>query len=111
MKIINLTEHDVNIVDSNGIEIAIFEGTKKTGLMPARLSSITKSVDSIGIIPITETAFGETADLPLETSDTKYIVSRMVLEGNKHRYDLLVPNELVRNKEANIIGCKSLAKN
>ena len=35
----------------------------------------------------------------------------MVLEGNKTRQDLLVPNELVRDEQGNIIGCKSLARN
>lgn len=36
-----------------------------------------------------------------------YIVSRMVANALPNRKDLLVPNELVRDDQGNIIGCRS----
>lgn len=62
-------------------------------------------------VSITESTFGETTDLPERQEGVYLIVSRMILEANKDRSDLLVPNELVRDEAGNIIGCRSLARN
>ena len=106
MNIINCTPHPINLISQNGDEISLPKGE----VVP-RLTQSTKQVDTINGISITETTFGETQDLPDYQEGTVLIVSRMILEANKDRNDLLVPNELVRDVGGNIIGCKSLARN
>ena len=77
----------------------------------ARCTQSTKIVGNIEDIPISQSVFGEVIDLPSQEKNTFFIVSRLVLSACKDRDDLLVPNELVRDENGNIIGCKSLANN
>lgn len=104
MKIVNLTPHNVNIINKDGSIRTI----KASGTV-ARCTQSTQVVDTIDNIPITSTLFGDVVDLPLPQPDTMFIVSRLVLTACSDRDDLLVPNDLVRDDNGNIIGCKSLA--
>ena len=105
MKIINCTPHDVNVLAFG--ESQTFPKCE----VPPRLTQKTERVDVIMGIVISETSFGEVKDLPKETEGIKLIVSRMVLAACPTRTDLLVPNELIRDENGQIRGCKSLAKN
>lgn len=107
MKIINATPHPINVVDAEGNQIAQFPAS---GVLP-RLAQTTERVREINGIPISETQFGETENLPEAEENTYYIVSRLVMAGNPGREDLLVPNEIVRDENGRIIGCQSLARN
>ena len=104
MKIVNLTPHNVNIINEDGSIRTI----KASGTV-ARCAQSTQVVDTIDNIPITTTNFGDVVDLPLPQADTMFIVSRLVLTACSDRNDLLVPNDFVRDDNGNIIGCKSLA--
>ena len=104
MKIVNLTPHNVNIINEDGSIRTI----KASGTV-ARCTQSTQVVDTIDNIPITTTNFGDVVDLPLPQADTMFIVSRLVLTACSDRDDLLVPNDFVRDDNGNIIGCKSLA--
>lgn len=109
-KIINLTEHPVNIVDDYGIILETFPGTSN----PARLPQRTVVVGMVNGIPLSETQFdySQATNLPVPQKDTMYIVSRMIREAFKEREDLLVPNEIVRSEDrSTILGAKSLAIN
>jgi hypothetical protein len=104
-KIINLTPHLVNIVLENE------ETIKFSPVGNARCKQETKNIGLINGIPITSTSFGEVEGLPEEKEGIYYIVSRLVMSACGNRKDLLVPNDIVRDKEGKIIGCKSLANN
>ena len=104
-KIINLTAHDVNIVCDNG-GVKTF---KPSGTV-ARCTQTTTKIGCVNGIPLTQTSFGVVVDLPQPQEDTIFIVSRLVLNACKGvRDDLIVPNDLVRDNQGNIIGCKSFA--
>ena len=103
---VNCTPHAINLIDVNGNVTTLPKGE----VVP-RLTQATLQVNEINGISITETTFGDTRDLPTPVAGTYFIVSRMILEANKDRNDLLVPNELVRDEAGQIIGCKSLACN
>ena len=105
-KIINLTPHNVNIIKDNGEKIIV----EASGTV-ARCTQSTTTLGKINDIPITQSIFGEVEGLPQEEKNTFFIVSRLVLSACKDRHDLLVPNELIRDENGNIIGCKSLANN
>ena len=103
-RIINATPHDVNIVDESGSIICIFLKTD----MCIRLSARVEHIGEIDDIPISQTVFGEPEGLPDYEFGTYYIVSQLVKSALPQRKDLLVPAEVVRDSNNQIIGCKSL---
>ena len=104
---VNCTPHPINLLDS---ENKLVMKLPKGDVVP-RLTQTTKVEGEIHGVTITSTQFGATQDLPDSIEGVLYIVSRLVLQANPSRNDLVVPNELVRDAEGNILGCKSLAKN
>ena len=107
MKIINLTPHPLNLVDESG---EIFMTLPKGEVIP-RLSHSTEKVGEVEGIPITRTSFGKVQDLPEPEEGKFFVVSRLVMAACPNRNDLLVPNELVRDEEGHMVGCKSFANN
>ena len=103
-KIINLTPHAVNIITNSG-DIITFEPSGNI----ARCKQETVYVGDIDGIPLTSTSFGEVEDLPLPSDGCYYIVSRLIMSACPNRSDLLGPNELVRDDNGNIIGCRSFS--
>lgn len=59
-------------------------------------------------VKITTTQFGEPEGLPDFEEGVFYITSQLVKSALPQRSDLLVPAEVVRDENGNIIGCKSL---
>jgi len=106
IKIVNMTPHEINVILING-GIRTYPRAE----IPARLSQTITTVDEMDGINISETVFGEVENLPEPEENTYYIVSRLILSGCPDRKDLLVPNDLVRDSEGNIKGCKGLARN
>lgn len=104
--ILNYTPHTVNIIDAEGNKIQDFPSQGE-----ARCKQETTSVGTIGNVPITSTTFGEVTGLPEEKEGTYYIVSRLIRQALPGRRDLLVPNDMVRDEQGRIVGCKSLANN
>lgn len=107
MKFSNHTPHPITLLGADGVVLF----TLPKGEIVPRLSQATKEVEVVEGVSITETSFGATQDLPEAQDGVLMIVSRLVLAGNPDRTDLVVPNELVRDADGNIVGCKSLARN
>ena len=106
MEIINKTPHPVNIVNDENNLIHTFPKAEQL----IRLKMVTVAVDSIGGIPTTITRFGEPEGLPNQQEGVFYIVSQLVKNALPKRDDLLVPAEVVRDNQGNIVGCKSLGR-
>ncbi|UCE64952.1 MAG: hypothetical protein JSU85_08685 [Candidatus Zixiibacteriota bacterium] len=102
--IINMTPHPVNIVDRDENIIITFP---KSDLM-IRLSQRTESAGEVNGIPLTKTVFGKAENLPPFKKGRFFIVSQLVKSALPDRTDLLVPAEVVRDNEGNIVGCRSL---
>jgi hypothetical protein len=102
--IINKTPHPVHIVDAAGNIVRTFP--KSDTLI--RLKSAVRPLANFDGVPVTETIFGEPEGLPAYESGIYYIVSQLVKAALPDRFDLLVPAEMLRDKEGNIIGCQSL---
>lgn len=99
--IINLTPHIVSIVKDNG-EIVNYP---PSGVVARIFINYVKKYRINGI-DVVEPIYGDVIDLPSPKRGTTYIVSRMVLETARKRWDLVTPQELVRDSNGVIIGAK-----
>lgn len=102
---VNLTPHQVTLVDDQGQVLLVVEPEQT----PARCSSQRHVVDTIHGVQVNRTVFGETTGLPEYEFGAFLIVSRIVAEANPQRVDLIIPDETVRDAAGQIVGCKSFA--
>ena len=98
-EVINLTPHAINVVG--------YEEIPASGVVP-RVAMQTKVVVFVAGLPVSSTEYGKVEGLPEVINDVAFIVSKMLKDACPDREDLLYPAELIRDKEGNIIGCKSL---
>lgn len=109
MRIVNLTPHEVKIVDGGNNVVAVFPSD---GV--ARASQHDVLVDEINSIPVVKTEFGEVLGLPEPTEGTVFIVSRITVEAVRAQGlstdDLLVTSGAVRDSQGRIIGCRAFAR-
>lgn len=113
-RLVNCTPHPFVLRDYTGNEVFTLEKSEN----PVRVStnqSVTGSINVTGLIgdvevEIYETTFGDVENLPAPEEGTLYIVSRIVAAACPGRDDLVIPNDLVRDENGNIIGCRSLAR-
>lgn len=104
--IINMTPHDVNIIDARGNILKTFEPSGNL----IRLSAKVERYGKFGNLPIpkSRTIYGQAEGLPDRADGIYYIVSQLVKNALQYRTDLVVPAEVVRDEKGNIIGCQSL---
>ena len=109
MRIVNLTPHEVKIVDGGNNVVAVFPSD---GV--ARASQHDVLVDEINSIPVVKTEFGEVLGLPEPTEGIVYIVSRITVEAaqaqGRSTDDLLVTSGAVRDSQGRIVGCRAFAR-
>lgn len=102
---INLTPHDINIVNDDGELIFSIPPCGEV----ARVTTSTMVVGYLDFdIPLTRTVFGEIEGLREKVDGVYQIVSSLVKQRCLDRDDVVVPNESVRDEHGRIIGCKSL---
>ena len=104
----NFTPHNVVIVINESTKIVIpSDGIARV----TETKTVAPSIDVDGVIIETfKSSFGEVENLPPQEEGVMVIVSAMAADAAKDRNDLLVPGELVRDNDGNIIGCKSLRR-
>lgn len=103
--IINMTPHPVNILDDANNQIMVIPASGSLIRLKASTVDVGWRVDDI---KVTTTKFGEPEGLPDYKFGTFYIVSQLVKSALSSREDLLVPAEVQRDTNGNIIGCLSL---
>ena len=106
--LINLTPHSVCLVidDSRVIEIPSSGIFARCLVMRQTIGAIT--IDG-ATVPLVRAEFGPVEGLPDPRPDTYYIVSRVVAEAARHRTDLLIPDDTIRDATGHIVGCRALA--
>jgi NAD(P)H-dependent flavin oxidoreductase YrpB (nitropropane dioxygenase family) len=112
MKVINLTPHEVKLMDDDGNVVA---SLPSEGVARARQTDeVVGEVEIEGFtVPVVKTTFGEPEDLPEPTEGVVYVVS--VVTANAARAigrttdDLLITSGPVRDADGRIIGCRQLA--
>lgn len=105
MKVVNLTGHEVTLVQWDGKKAVIDDG----GYL--HVYNDTKFVENINlgnvVIPLLEITEQE-LDLPKEDSDTLFIVSGVVAAKLK-KDNFVIPTRVVRERGV-VVGCRALAR-
>jgi len=100
--VINLTPHDVVIQRVDGT----FETIKSSG--EARITTLFQVTKIIRGIRVGQTVASGITGLPEPAEDTLYIVSLIFLKYVRDRFDLVAPNEQVRDEKGRVLYAKSL---
>ena len=107
--IINLTPHDINIVDGEGNVLVVLPGTET----PARAMQAEKALGVINDIPVIGMEFGEPENLPTPEDGVWLLVSKTTadaaLKSGRTVADLLLTGKTVRDANNRIIGCQALS--
>ena len=106
--IINKTPHPIHIVDADGAVVRTFPACPAEDLI--RLRAETVPCEELDGVPTSRTEFGEATGLPDYEEGVYYVVSQLVKSAKASRSDLLVPAEVVRDENGQIIGCRSLGR-
>jgi hypothetical protein len=117
MIVINLTPHDVVVLDKAGDKIKFPASGKVARVDSVRtpagvLDTAHLDTPSQGANPIelfTE-AYGKVVGLPPQTPSVCYLVSQMVRVALPARSDLLSPGDLVRDERGNPTACRGLVR-
>lgn len=102
-RLVNLTPHPIHLVDESGNILKTFQSE---GLVRLKASTVDAGYQLDGC-RITKTVFGEAEGLPEYSEGNFYLVSQLVKSALPERKDLLVPAEVVRDANGNILGCRS----
>lgn len=100
---INMTPHKVVLLDDSNKVIRIFESE---GLIRLKADTVRAGLLDKDI-PLSKTVFGEPQGLPDYNGEDYFIVSQLVKTALPNRADLVVPAEVQRDENGNIIGCRS----
>ena len=106
---INLTPHDINIVDN--MTGRVIRTIPVSGIV-ARVCQQETAAGDIDGIPLVILRAGTVQDLPKPKAGVYYIVSRAVQEACPDRHDLIVPTHMVKSPDRRtIIGCAAFSVN
>ncbi len=103
--LINMTPHAISIVTADGTILKTIPASG--GSVRLKTSTVPVGVGVDGV-RLSKTVFGEPDGLPEQVDGTFIIVSQLVKTALPQRLDLLVPAEVVRDTQGNILGCQSL---
>lgn len=103
--LVNLTPHAVVLIRPDGRSLPFLSKGQ------ARCRAVAVPDGDVYGIPAFRVTYGDVTNLPDPVPGTWYIVSAMVAQAvAPHRPDVLVPHDIVRDVQGNIIGCRGLAR-
>lgn len=110
MRLVNLTPHPIRVIPGPGDEVAL---TLPPSGTCARVATRTYPAGSLVVdggatVPVVTAGVHEpeVTDLPAPVRGTCYVVSRLVFDAAPDRTDLLVPDDLVRDADGAVVGCR-----
>lgn len=118
IEFLNLTPHDVNVLDENNEVIVTFVSIAHPEF-PVRLPVNTEDLGYFDVGParvfegetqvnLVRNTYGQIENLPEPRPNTLFIVSSVV-HAHSERADLVVPSPLVRDDTGRVIGCEGFA--
>jgi hypothetical protein len=102
-RIVNLTPHDIVVIDASGSRRVLPSSGK------ARVNEEATVVSKVDGIPLVAKKYLDATGLPPPEDGTLYVVSYYTRACCPHREDLLVPHDLVRDDAGNIVGCRAFS--
>ena len=114
VRFVNLTSHDVHILDEDNNVLLIFPSVADPEA-PVRLPVISEDLGDFGVasettpVRLIRNSYGDVENLPEPRPNTLFIVSSVIQSQTNHRADLVVPSPQVRDAEGNVIGCRGFA--
>ena len=108
--LVNLTPHDVVVFDQNDEQVAVIPATgneARVGVSSVQVGTVSLNDE---IVSIVKSTFSEVLGLPERQDGTFYIVSRMVISACPDREDLIVPDDLVRDEDGRVVGCRRFSR-
>jgi len=99
--LVNYTFHSVVLMEKLHDDVII----QPEADAPARLVTHRRRISRY----ITKVDFGEAVNLPEYRRGIYIIVSAPVKIALRHRIDLVTPNDLLRDRDGNVIGCRTFA--
>lgn len=105
MELVNCTPHDINLVKTDG-STEVIPGC---GIVPRVSTETIELTDEYGF-RLVEVVFGEIHDLPDESEDTMFIVSKICVDAAPWRRDLVYPTDLRRDDAGRVVACGALSR-
>lgn len=117
IKIVNLTPHTINLYRGDLVIEIPPSGTvaRVSEKQILRHSDVGEIAGTAGEITKTRVdfylrVFGDVEGIPDPADNVMYVVSSIVAARASHRYDLIIPNDLVRDDRGRVIGCRSFTQ-
>jgi len=109
LRVVNLTPHDVVIVDAAGMEVKRY----LTAGQMVRVNTADVPLDNVDNVPVVRTEYTDVSGLPDLQPNTVYLVSVLVAQAlNGSRPDVYTPDtgpkSVVRDAQGHIIGVQRL---
>jgi hypothetical protein len=107
-KIINLTPHTVCVCDARCVVAEI----ESSGVARCSVSSEVIGYVEVNGIPVdlVTSVLADVTGLPAPCAGTLFVVARVVAMAAHDRSDLVVPDDLVRDDQGRVIGCRRFAR-
>lgn len=107
--LVNLTPHTVTFLGPDGqkVELLPSGAVARASLQRAQTAEV---IFGGLAIPVYKVLPAGQAIIPPAVPGVQLVVSRLVAEACRDRDDLLVPDDLVRNEEGRVLGCRALAR-
>jgi hypothetical protein len=102
MSVVNLTPHEVKVVDQYARVIRSWRGSAD----PARVEAVRVPLREVEGVPLLAEERTR-ARLPEPCEGVWFIVSSVVSSAHPERRDLLVPSDLVRDDKGVVTACRS----
>jgi hypothetical protein len=118
---INLTPHDINIVDGNNNPLLSLPPSGELARVNMETSTVTaicplcmqEHVLECGCmvprIPVVRSTPGPVKGLPDPVDGTILLFSRLVKSVVPERNDVMVPDDMVRDDQGRVMGCRRLS--
>lgn len=114
--IVNLTPHPMHVFPPDCPDRIERDAVEPARVLPACVRPPRLGETEIGLpwavagVPVVDITFGVGEGLPAPQPGVFLVVSRPVAMVNRHRSDLLVPHEVVRDLGGATLGCRAFAR-
>ena len=106
-KVVNLTSHDITLGEpDHSVTIPPSGSVARVSQRMVRIGSV--ALSRTVSVPLFEVTLGDVVNMPPPTTDTYYLVSRLVSTLLAGRRDILVPGGSILDDRRYVVGAREL---